>query len=56
MTEKEIKDYHNNVDENIKTFGYHMTFVFDDKSLSYCYSTVIYKSFNIPEIFISSLA
>jgi hypothetical protein len=56
MTEKEKRDYLKRVDENIRTCGYHMTFVFADKSPSFCYSTGIYKSFNIPEIFISSLS
>jgi hypothetical protein len=55
MTEKQIKQYHENVDENIRKYGYHSTFVFSDKSPSFCYSTGIFKSFGIPEIFISSL-
>ena len=55
MTEDEIKKYHQKVDENIRTYGYHSTFVYSDNSLSFCYSTGIYKSFGIPEIFISSL-
>lgn len=55
MTEKEKKEYHRKVNDNIRKFGYHLTFVFADKSPAFCYSTGIYKSFNIPEIFISSL-
>lgn len=55
MTDEEIKKYHDQVDENIRTFGYHSTFVFADQTPSFCYSTGIYKSFGIPEIFISSL-
>lgn len=55
MTEEQIKQYHEKVDENIRKFGYHSTFVFADKSPSFCYSTGIFKSFGIPEIFISSL-
>lgn len=55
MTKQGKIEYHKKVNENIRKFGYHLTFVFDDKSSSFCYSTGIYKSFNIPEIFISSL-
>ena len=55
MTEEQKNEYHNMVDQNIKTYGYHMTFVFDDKSPSFCYSTGIYRNFKIPELFISSL-
>ena len=43
------------VAENIQNFGYHVTFVFSDNSPSFCYSTGLFKSFNIPELFISSL-
>jgi hypothetical protein len=55
MTEEQIKRYHEMVDENIRTYGYHSTFVLTDKSPSFGYSTGIYESFGIPEIFISSL-
>ena len=55
MTEQEKIEYHKKVNDNIRKFGYHLTFVFADKSPSFCYSTGVYKSFNIPEIFISSL-
>jgi hypothetical protein len=55
MTEEQIKQYHKKVDENISAYGYHSTSVFSDKSPSFCYSTGIYKSFSIPELFISSL-
>jgi hypothetical protein len=55
MTDEKIKKYQDKVDENIRIHGYHMTFVFADESPSFCYSTGIYKTFNIPEIFISSL-
>lgn len=37
MTEVQKKAYHNKVDENIKTHGYHMTFVFDHDSPIFCY-------------------
>lgn len=55
MTDEEIKAYFDKVDDNIKTFGYHLTYVFGKDTPSFCYSTGIYKNFNIPEIFISSL-
>ena len=55
MTDEQIKNYHDKVAENIRKHGYHSTFVFADKSPSFCYSTGIYRTFGIPEIFISSL-
>lgn len=55
MTEEQIRQYHEKVNENIRKYGYHSTFVFSDKSPSFCYSTGIFRSFGIPEIFISSL-
>jgi hypothetical protein len=55
MTNEQIKNYHDKVVDNIKKYGYHSTFVFADKTPSFCYSTGIYKSFGLPEIFISSL-
>ncbi len=55
MTEEEIKKYHEKVDANIEKYGYQSTFVFGKKSPSFCYSTGAYKSFGIPEVFLSSL-
>jgi len=55
MTNEQIKQYHASVNDNIERFGYHSTFVFADSTPSFCYSTGIYKSFGIPEIFISAL-
>lgn len=55
MTDEQKKQYHDKVDENIRKHGYHSTFVLAGKAPSFCYSTGIYKSFGIPEIFISSL-
>lgn len=55
MTDEQIKKYHDKVDENIRKRGFHSTFVFADRSPSFCYSTGIYETFGIPEIFISSL-
>ena len=55
MTDEQIKQYHAKVEENIRKHGYHSTFVFSDKAPSFCYSTGVYKTFRIPEIFISAL-
>lgn len=55
MTDEQITQYHAKVNENIQKHGYHSTFVFAGKEPSFCYSTGIYKNFQIPEIFISSL-
>ncbi len=55
MTDDQIKQYHEQVENNITKFGYHTTYVFADKTPSFCYSTGIYHSFGIPEVFISSL-
>ncbi|MBL0745652.1 DUF4262 domain-containing protein [Chryseolinea lacunae] len=56
MTEQQRKDYFDKVDKNINEFGYHLTNVFESKERpSFFYSTGIYKSFNLPEIFIPSL-
>lgn len=56
MTEEKSKEYFERVDKSIKEFGYNLTNVFASKeSPSFCYSTGIYRTFKIPEIFISSL-
>ena len=56
MTDEQIKEYFDKVDRNIKVSGYHLTNVFASKDTpSFFYSTGIYKTFGIPEIFISSL-
>lgn len=56
MTDQQIKKYFDKVDGNIKKSGYHLTNVFASKDTpSFFYSTGIYKTFGIPEIFISSL-
>lgn len=55
MTDEQIKQYHAKVDENIEKLGYHSTFVSAGSTPSFCYSTGIYKSFGIPDIFISAL-
>ena len=55
MTDQQVKEYHEKVAAAMKDYGYHSTFVFGDTGPSFCYSTGIYKSFGIPEIFISAL-
>jgi hypothetical protein len=56
MTEEKRKEYFEEVEKNIKGVGYNLTNVFASKdSPSFCYSTVIYRTFKVPEIFISSL-
>ena len=55
MEEKNKEDFREKVHENIRKYGYHVTYVFDDKLPSFCYSTGVYKSYGIPEIFISAL-
>jgi len=56
MTDEQIKEYFDKVGENIKKSGFHLTNVFASKDTpSFFYSTGIYKTFGIPEIFISSL-
>lgn len=55
MNVKEKEEYHKKVDECIRDFGYYSTYVFGKTKPSFCYSTGIFKSFNIPEVFISSL-
>lgn len=55
MNKEQIKEYHDKVDDNIRQYGYHVTYVSISNEPSFCYSTGIYKSFGIPEIFISSL-
>lgn len=55
MTEEQVKAYHAKVADNIKQQGFHVTYVAAGTEPSFCYSTGIYQSFGIPEIFISSL-
>ncbi len=56
MTEEKIREYFEEVDKNIKKYGYNVTNVFaSEETPSFCYSTGIYRNFKIPELFISSL-
>ena len=48
--------YHSKVDENVAKFGFHITYVMEDETgPSFCYSTGLYKTYKIPEVFISGL-
>jgi len=50
------EQYHTKVDENVAKFGFHITYVLEDeKGPSFCYSTGLYKSYKIPEVFLSGL-
>jgi len=55
MDANQIKAYHDKVDDTIRRHGYHVTYVNAGAEPSFCYSTGVYKTFGIPEIFISSL-
>lgn len=55
LSEEQIRQYHETVDNNIRAYGYHITYVTADDEPAFCYSTGIYKTFGIPELFISSL-
>lgn len=50
-----MTDFAARVRENVAKHGFHVTYVNCDESPSFCYSTGIYQTFSIPEIFISSL-
>ena len=55
MNNKQIKEYFEKLNDNIKRQGYQLTYVSSSDSPDFCYSTGIYRTFNIPELFISSL-
>jgi len=50
-----MNDYAAIVQKNIESHGFHVTYVAGSKSPPFCYSTGIFQSFSIPEVFISSL-
>lgn len=51
-----LEQYHSKVDENVAKFGFHITYVMEDENgPSFCYSTGLYKSYQIPEVFLSGL-
>ncbi|EAS19197.1 hypothetical protein BBFL7_02095 [Flavobacteria bacterium BBFL7] len=55
--DKLFKDeYFNLIHENVAKFGFHITYVMEEKGFTpFGYSTGIYQSFGIPELFISGL-
>lgn len=55
MTNEQLKEYFDKLDENINKNGYQLTCISSGSSPGFCYSTGIYRTFNIPELFISSL-
>jgi hypothetical protein len=55
MKKSTPETYAAEVKRNIKKYGFHLTFVSADEKPSFCYSTGVYESSAIPELFISSL-
>lgn len=55
MTDEQIKEYLEKLEKNIEKYGYQLTNISSSDSPDFCYSTGIYRTFNIPELFISSL-
>lgn len=56
MDEERIKAYFEMVDNNIEQYGFHVTYVFEEKDCTpFGYSTGLYKNFGIPEAFVSGL-
>lgn len=50
------EQYYSKVNENVAKFGFHITYVMEDENgPSFCYSTGLYKNYNIPEVFLSGL-
>jgi len=43
------------VKENVEKHGFHITYVAADESPAFCYTTGIFKTHGIPELFVSSL-
>jgi hypothetical protein len=56
MTENKKEEYFKKVYENIAEYGFHMTYVVEELNFTpFGYSTGIFESFKIPELFISGL-
>ncbi len=55
MSGKATPDYAATVRQNVAKYGFHVTYVGCEDSPSFCYSTGVYETFGIPEIFLSSL-
>ncbi|MEM7011494.1 MAG: DUF4262 domain-containing protein [Verrucomicrobiota bacterium] len=50
-----ITDYAAEVRKNVAEHGFHVTYVGRGDSPAFCYSTGIWETYSIPEIFVSSL-
>ena len=55
MTKFTPESYAARVKRNIKKHGFHLTYVPAETTPAFCYSTGIYETFGIPELFFSSL-
>ena len=56
ISKEQKKKYFKKVYDNIEKFGFHKTYVVEEKDFTpFGYSTGIYKNFGIPELFISGL-
>ena len=56
MNKEQKEKYFKIVNNNIEEFGFHTTFVMEENGFTpFGYSTGIYKTFGIPELFISGL-
>jgi len=54
--EKKKRQYFELVDSNIEKYGFHVTYVLEDKDFTpFGYSTGLFKSLGIPEVFVSGL-
>ena len=50
-----MNDYAKQVRDSINESGFHVTFVGSGDRPAFCYSTGVFETFSIPELFISSL-
>ncbi|MCR9253630.1 MAG: DUF4262 domain-containing protein [bacterium] len=56
MENKKKQEYLAMIDDNIAKYGFHVTYVMEQKDFTpFGYSTGLFKSFGIPEVFISGL-
>jgi len=56
ITKAQKSLYFEMVDNNIETYGYHITYVPEEKDFPpFGYSTGLYKNFDVPEVFVSGL-
>ena len=56
ITKAQKSLYFEMVDNNIETYGYHITYILEENDFTpFGYSTGLYKNFGIPEVFVSGL-